>query len=52
MNHGLIDHDEKRIGGGLPQRTSSTILLENLKDAFDTVQTEDGFSTPNQSRDI
>ena len=30
--------------GGLPQRTSYTPLMEYLKDAFDTGQTEDGFS--------
>ena len=34
----------KGLWGGLPQRTSSTPLMEYLKDSFDTGQTEDGFS--------
>ena len=32
------------LWGGLPQRTSSTPLMEYLKDSFDTGQIEDGFS--------
>ena len=46
-----IDHDAKPkdfftqgLWGGLPQRTSSTPLMESLKDSFDTGQIEDGFS--------
>ena len=46
-----IDHDPKPkdfftqgLWGGLPQRTSSTPLMEYLKDSFDTGQIEDGFS--------
>ena len=46
-----IDHDAKPkdfftqgLWGGLPQRTSSTPLMEYLKDSFDTGQIEDGFS--------
>ena len=45
-----IDHDAKPkdfftpgLWGGLPQRTSSTPLMEYLKDSFDTGQIEDGF---------
>ena len=38
--------------GGLPQITSSTPLMEYLKDSFDTGQIEDGFPTPNPSRDM
>ena len=32
------------LWGGLPQRTSSTPLMEYLKDSFDTGQIENGFS--------
>ena len=46
-----IDHYSKPkdfltqgLCGGLPQRTSSTPLMEYLKDSFDTGQIEDGFS--------
>ena len=46
-----IDHDAKPkdlftqgLWGGLPQRTSSTPLMEYLKHSFDTGQIEDGFS--------
>ena len=46
-----IDHDAKpkdfftqELWGGLPQRTSSTPLMEYLKDSFYTGQFEDGFS--------
>ena len=46
-----IDHDAKPkdfftqgLWGGLPQRISSTPLMEYLKDSFDTGQIEDGFS--------
>ena len=46
-----IDHDAKPkefitqgVWGGLPQRTSSTPVMEYLKDSFDTGQLEDGFS--------
>ena len=46
-----IDHDAKPKDvftqgwwGGLPQRTSSTPLMEHLKDSLDTGQIEDGFS--------
>ena len=46
-----IDHDgepkdffTQGLWGGLPQRTSSTPLMEYLKDSLDTGQTEDGFS--------
>ena len=46
-----IDHDAKPKDlftqgwwGGLPQRTSSTPLMEYLKDSFDTGQIENGFS--------
>ena len=46
-----IDHDAKSkdfftqgLWGGLPQRTSSTPLMEYLKDSLDTGQIEDGFS--------
>ena len=45
-----IDHYKKPknfftqgLLGGLPQRTSSTPLMEWLKDSFDTGQIEDGF---------
>ena len=53
-----IDHDAKPnyfftqgLWGGLPQRTSSTPLMEYLKDSFDTGQIEMDFPTPYQSRD-
>ena len=46
-----IDHDAKPkdfftqgLWGGLPQRASSTSLMEYLKDSLDTGQIEDGFS--------
>ena len=46
-----IDHDAKPndfftqgLWGGLPQRTSSTPLMEYLKDSLDTGQIEDLFS--------
>ena len=46
-----IDHDAKSkdfftqgLWGGLQQRTSSTPLMEYLKDSFDTGQHEKGFS--------
>ena len=46
-----IDHDAKPkdfftqgLWGGLPQRTSSTPLMEYLKDSFDNGQIEAGFS--------
>ena len=46
-----IDHDAKPkdfftqgLWGGQPQRTSSTPLMEYLKDFFDTGQFEGGFS--------
>ena len=46
-----IDHDAQPKDfftqgswGGLPQRTSSTPLMEYLKDSLDTGQIEDGFS--------
>ena len=46
-----IDHDAKpkdffpqQLWGGLPQRTSSSPLMEYLKDSFDTGQIEDGSS--------
>ena len=46
-----IDHDANPKGfftqglwGGLPQRTSSTPLMEFLRDFLDTGQLEDGFS--------
>ena len=46
-----IDHDTKPKDfftqgswGGLPQRTSSTPLIEYLKDSLDTGQSEGGFS--------
>ena len=45
-----IDHDAKPkdfftqgLWGGLPQRTSSTPLMEYLKDSLETGQIEDGF---------
>ena len=52
-----IDHDAKPkdfftqgLWGGLPQRTSSTPLMEYLKESLDTGQIEDGFPNSNQSR--
>ena len=46
-----IDHDTKPkdlftqgLWGGLLERTPSTLLMEYLKDSFDTGQIEDGFS--------
>ena len=46
-----IDHDANPKGfftqglwRGLPQRTSSTLLMEYLRDSLDTGQIEDGFS--------
>ena len=46
-----IDHDAKPkdfltqgLWGGLPQETSSTPIMEYLKDSFDTAQIKDGFS--------
>ena len=48
-----IDHDAKPkdfftqgLCGGLPQRTSSTPLMEYLKDSFDAGRIENGFSNP------
>ena len=48
-----IDHDAKPkdfftqgLWGGLPQRTSSTPLMEYLKDSLDTGQIEDELSNP------
>ena len=52
-----IDHDAKPkdfftqgLWGGLPQRTSSTPLMEYLKDSFDTGQIEDGFSNSKSNK--
>ena len=52
-----IDHDVKPkdlftqgLWGGLPQRTSSTPLMEYLKDSIDTGQIEDVFSKSKSSK--
>ena len=55
-----IDHDAEPkdfftqgLWGGIPQRTSSTPLMEYVQDSFDTgKKLKMDFPTPNQSRDI
>ena len=46
------DYFTQELWGGLPKRTSSTLLIAYLKHSFDTAQIEDDFPAPNQSRDI